>query len=406
MKKLAIVLTLLFSLWPGFARAQDDPTVEFSETFARGIAALTEGRHQEGIDCFTRCLELSPENATCAYNIACGHSLMDAKDLGFEWLGHAIDWGFAMTADNLEHLRTKDVDLANLRGDARFAPLVERAAAMQAKIQAYVNEPFVHAPASAPADQELGLLVVLHDAGVTKQVFENSPWTRVADEMGFVLVAPSATIPLGTSPEQGFTWFDDAEAYAARYWTYEKTITDAVAATRKRFKIDRNRIFVAGEGTGGIVAASIGFGGPGLFKGTIAIEAPLFEPLVKDRAKNAGTMGHAARFLWTRSASFLEGSEITREQYAQHVGRLLTSWGVEHTIETAPHYPRELSRATGSTETPSPEDMAKQQADMDAAYAEMIRGTLRSLLPQAEPATGEPAEAGNKHLEPVGSGRR
>jgi len=396
MKKLALVLTLLFSLWPGLARAQDDPAAEYRETFQRGIDALTEGRHQEGIDCFTRCLELSPENSTCAYNIACGHSLMDAKDLGFEWLGHAVDWGFAMTADNLELLRTKDADLANLRNDPRFAPLVDRARVMKEKIDTYVKEPFVHTPANTTADQELGLLVVLHEAGTTKDAIANSPWTRVADALGFVVVAPSATVPLGTTPENGFTWFDDAEAYVARYWTYEKPITDAVAAARKRFKIDRNRIFVAGEGMGGIVAASVGLGGPGLFKAFIAIEAPLFEPLVAERAKNAGSMGHVARFLWTRSASFLDDSGATREQYEQHVSRLLTSWGVEHSIGLAPHYPRILSRATGSEETPSPAEMAQQQIAMDDAYTQMLQETLRSLLAEPEPATGEPAEAGTK----------
>ena len=68
---------------------------------------------------FERARELGFNGLTCAYNIACCHSLEGNTDEAIAWLHTALDEGF-----NDLSLVTHDSDLDNLRGDTRFDKLV------------------------------------------------------------------------------------------------------------------------------------------------------------------------------------------------------------------------------------------------------------------------------------------
>jgi len=83
---------------------------------------------------FPRCAELYDglakelRSADHAYSAACCHALAGKPDLAFAALSTAIEYGFVDHGD-----LAKDDDLVSLRKDARFAPLVARAAPKSAK---------------------------------------------------------------------------------------------------------------------------------------------------------------------------------------------------------------------------------------------------------------------------------
>ena len=87
MQRIALIFTSAFFLCATlFSQTSDAWQVSFD----KGIADIQAGRHAEGIEAFKKCLELQPDHATCAYNIACGYSLKNELDPGFEWLGKAL----------------------------------------------------------------------------------------------------------------------------------------------------------------------------------------------------------------------------------------------------------------------------------------------------------------------------
>jgi hypothetical protein len=132
----------------------------------KGIDAAQAGKVDEGLGLFMSALEMLPTDSTSAYNVACCHSLKKEIDPAFEWLGKAVDWGFAAVKDDeLELIETKDADIANLRLDARFAPLAERLKARRKAAADFAASPAVYVPAALDGAATVPLLVVLHDDG-------------------------------------------------------------------------------------------------------------------------------------------------------------------------------------------------------------------------------------------------
>lgn len=122
--RIRVVRVLLFVLiaWIGGASQGVGQDKEARERiFKQGYDALTAGRLDESIASFRKCLELSPQDADCAYNMACSYTLKKDVDAGLEWLGKSIEWGY----NDLDHLR-QDPDLKALRQDARYQALVKQ----------------------------------------------------------------------------------------------------------------------------------------------------------------------------------------------------------------------------------------------------------------------------------------
>ncbi len=286
-----------------FAYAQE-PTpeqVEYQTTFKKGYDALVAGRHDEGIAAFQRCLELVPTDSTSTYNIACGYSMKGDVDQAFVWLDKAAELGFGNQDDNFQLASKTDPDLEKLRSDPRFAEFVAKMTARKKLIEEYYAKPAVYVPNALEGKAEVPLLVVLHDAGQTKESVIVGHWKAVADELGMALVAPSGKFPTAGEPANGMSWFDNLEAYVQRSWTYEKTVLDGVSAFQKERKLDRSRVVIAGEGQGGLLACSVGIGSPGLFKGVLALDA-IIPPHIVDKAPNAGKMGLGLRCLFDRAS--------------------------------------------------------------------------------------------------------
>lgn len=68
-----------------------------------------------------RAAEAINHNPLAMYNLACAFAVTGAPDSAFAWLGRAADAGYSQPDAILT-----DEDLASIRGDARFAALVER----------------------------------------------------------------------------------------------------------------------------------------------------------------------------------------------------------------------------------------------------------------------------------------
>lgn len=98
-------------------RLPDDELVlkALGDLYTRG------GRFEDGYAVDLELVRMLPEEDMVWYNLACSHALLGHLDQAFEALEQAVEHGY----DDLEHLQ-KDGDLAALRGDPRYAELMDR----------------------------------------------------------------------------------------------------------------------------------------------------------------------------------------------------------------------------------------------------------------------------------------
>ena len=359
----------------GAAHAQGGD--EYQKKFNEGIAALSSGDHQKGIDCFLRCIELSPKDSVSAYNVACGYSLMENLDPAFEWLDKAADWGFGNISGNIPHAK-QDGDLANLRSDPRFEAFIAKMERLEAErkvflesIEGYWSKPEIYVPEAVRALKAKPLLVVLHDHGATKEGLARGRWRKIADELGMALMAPSGKIPIGAKVEDGMTWFDNRDEYLQRYWTFEKHVNKGVSAFKKEHELDKERVYIAGEGLGAVVAFNVGVAAPRLYKGVVMLDSvPLLE-LAQPRAAVAAEAGFQAHLLFDSSSEL--GLRVGDQLGAQCklLGGQLDALAIRNSVtifEPDPESPEALSGA--------------------------LLVALRKLEPAPQELTGEPVDAG------------
>lgn len=294
---LAVLLVCFVMLVPAFAQAG---TSEYDKEQRKGYEALMAGRLDEGIASMKRCIELKPEDATSAYNLACGYSLKKELDTAFDWLNKSFDWGFGFSQlNNLTH-PDNDKDLDNLRTDPRYAAAMERMKAQHKAAEEYWSKPIVYVPAALAGAETVPLLVVLHAEGSTKDMaFEKGPWKKLADELGSALILPSARVPKVLKPEiapaQGMSWFG-FDYGTSTAWKYEKPVNDAVDAFKKEHKVDPTRVYIVGEGQGAMVAFNIAATKPGFYKGVVVLSGLPALQLAQAKLPNAIKAGQRAHF--------------------------------------------------------------------------------------------------------------
>lgn len=280
-----------------------DSARRYSEEFRRGFEHLQQGRYEAGVASMKRCLEISPDEPNCAYNIACGLARLGRVDEGLSWFERAADWGYGYDpfADDLAACEV-DEDLAPLRGSARFTAAVGRMRAYRDEVVAYVNAPAIHVPAGVDRDAPVPLVVVLHASGATKRAGVEGRWKRAADELRVAIVAPSACLPVQRDPARGTAWFLGVSDYSdpARTAAHETTILPAIDAIERRQRIDRTRIVLAGESEGAIVALRVAFAHPDVFSGVLADEGAFVPRLLAESAPRAHDLGLRVHMLLDR----------------------------------------------------------------------------------------------------------
>jgi predicted esterase len=306
-------------------RAQGPDTDEMNQ---KAIEALQAKKYDEGIALLKQVLEKLPKDRGTAYNLACAYSLKSDLDSGFEWLGRAIDWGWGSGSGTLvggngpsSHIEMTraDPDLENLRKDPRFAALVERMETLAKKFAEYSATAAVYIPERVAKLDEMPLLVVLHDVRSTKERVVSGRWKAIADELGTALVAPSGKVAVGSAPADGMAWFEDARTFRDAPGTYEKPVADAVAAFKKDHKLDKTRVFIAGEGVGCTLACDVAVRSPGLYRGAVGLEGALLTDLLAPNAPNAGKAGLKLKL-------FLDASRTKTTLPNQDVDKIVSSW--------------------------------------------------------------------------------
>lgn len=337
---LRLLALLPLVLLTPFAGAQEKESKESLNQ--KAIDQLKAGKYEEGAALLLRIFELPglAKDPDTAYNLACAYSLKGEVDQGFEWLEKAVDWGWGEGVGQLvggtkqiphAEMTRSDPDLAILRKDPRFEPLMERMAkaaekreARMKKGEAYAATAAIHIPEKVKGMAEMPVLIVLHDAGSTKDAVVAGRWKEIADELGFALLAPSGKVLVGDEPEKGMTWFEDLAGYKAKYSTFEKPVTDAFTAFKKEHPIDKSRVVIAGEGLGALVALNVAIGNPGLIKGAVALNGGLNADMMAAKAPSAGKMGLRARILFEEAALSKLMTETGKKE--EDGAKLLDSW--------------------------------------------------------------------------------
>jgi len=282
-------------LAPSPASAQSRATLsEWDKTRKKSVELIQASKYDEGTAELKRCLELLPDEPGVPYDLACVASIRSQLDASIEWLGKAIDHNLGLLSEkDLTHLEKGDNDLINVRKDARFAGLVERLKARRKAASDALTKPAIYVPEKLKDAESVPLLVVLHDRGETcVAALEKGPWKKVADELGFAVVAPSAACLAGADAAAGMRWFDLWTDYLKSPYVFEKGIPTALDLFKKTHKVDGARVYIAGMGEGGLMAFHVAASANGSYKGAVVWGATVLpaDSVVK-RAKIAANAG-------------------------------------------------------------------------------------------------------------------
>lgn len=334
---LACLVACVFSGAAAFAQVSDE---EYAREFRKGYDALVAGKLDDGIASMKRCLEMRSHDATAAYNLSCAYSLKKETDPAVEWFDKSVAWGFAFGQADAVEFANKDKDLEHIRSDERFVAALERMKEQIASAEKYAAAPVVYVPAALESAETVGLLVVLHDNGETKdKAFAEGPWKQLADELGYALIVPSAKVPTdresGFDPAKGMAWYAQLGEYEQNYWKYEKPVTDAVSAFRKQRKLDSARVHIVGVGGGAIPAFNIALSSPGLYKAVVLHRGAPNLRMAGAKAANAVKLGLKASILFPSQpvGEFAEMSAADYNALLDRIGPAVKSLGLECSLE-------------------------------------------------------------------------
>jgi serine/threonine protein kinase/predicted esterase len=342
---------------PGPSRAVDPlpavlasgPKPEYARSFQAGITALQSGEYDTAIAAFRCCLEIDPARSVPAYNIACGHALAGEVDQGIEWLGRAVDLGFGISPNRLKTAET-DPEIASLRADPRGAAILDRMREHGRRVREFARRPaIVLAPPTGPVAaigaksssasgangsasgtrRPAPLLVVLHDEGSTPQSVVAGAWAGIAHALGASLLAPCGSIPTKVDPEQGMTWYEDPQDLERKPLELEGDLEECVRSFLAHHEVDRDRIWIAGEGVGATVAFDAALRAPGLYKGVLLADGPIHPATPVERARRAASLGMRAGCLVEarKSAGDAAGASGVPVSSVEATGRWLAQCG-------------------------------------------------------------------------------
>jgi serine/threonine protein kinase/predicted esterase len=269
---------------------------EYEASFQDGITALQSRELPRAIEAFQRCLELDPTRSVCAYNVACGYALAGDVERGLEWLDRAADAGFGAEASRFQVAAT-DPEIANLRSLERGEAVLQRMRANGERIRAFAAEPAVRLLPGAADDELRPLLVVLHADGQTKLAVARGEWARVAESAGADLLAPSGALSVAADPEAGMRWLEEPNDLVRRSAECARNVMETVRTFLEDHPVDPDRVWIAGEGAGAMVAFEVALRAPGLFRGVILVDGPIHPDTSPDQARRAASLGLRAAFV-------------------------------------------------------------------------------------------------------------
>ncbi len=283
----------------------DEPwRAEFEELSQRGITALQARDLPAASAAFERCAELDASDPVCAYNLACARSLAGDVERGIEALERSASLGFGWDPARVR-VAESDPDIELLRADPRGARLLSELRRQQARAEAATS-------ASVHVDASLGgaapLLVVLHASGGSARATAAGPWLEVARELGAHLLAPCGPVPVGPSSEAR-AWFRRAAELTGELTPEQRRVLGEIERVLAEQAIDRERVWIAGEGASAMLAFELAVRNPGLFKAVVLADGPLHPGYSPGRVRRAAAVG--LRVLALVGARTLEFSRVS-----------------------------------------------------------------------------------------------
>mgnify|MGYP001352493529 CR=1 FL=1 len=264
---------------------------EFEREFQRGITALQARDLPAGREAFSRCGELDPTDPVTAYNLACACALDGDLEAGIEALERASKLGFGWEAARVRVAET-DPDIERLRSDPRGARILERLRADEARVLA-LTERALHVPPRAFSESDSApapLLVVLHADGSSAAAAAKA-WGALAQSLGAHLLAPSGSQPLEVNGELGAQWFKATARPAQDLAPHEARVLQAVESVLAAHPIDRERVWIVGEGASAMLAFELAARAPGLFRAAVLADGPIHPQYSPSEVRRAASVG-------------------------------------------------------------------------------------------------------------------
>jgi predicted esterase len=283
---LAFLLISLFAL-PLCAQGTADEQITLLNR--QVLEACQEKKYDQALRSLEQLNALQPEHTGNAYNFACVYSLRGNVEEGLVWLERAVSWGFGGARATIyvlgstapapqwhAQMAEKDLDLAKLRADPRFARLIERMRSTQKRVEEYTAKAGVFVPAALKEQKTVPVLVLLHRAGSDKEA-ALARWSRFAEQHGQVLLVPCAPVPMKEAAVTGMRWIDDAVAFrAGQDRNAALACVQQALAQLAAEGLQPASYSFAGEGEGGTLALLAAFANAKQTRGVCVVD-PLFD---------------------------------------------------------------------------------------------------------------------------------
>lgn len=301
--RVAGIAALLLGMAVG-ARAQDDVaplgdvvSIERRPGYVDAVVQIAKGEESAGLAVLARLAmewKDDPDLFLLHFNAGCGHARLKQLNEAFAELEQAVAGGYGVHPGRLANLAA-DPDLENLRADARFAALLQKAESLSVAIAASRKEliapyEFVPPPCAdaAEAKKPLPLLLVFHPYGEERAEFARRLYEPFCTAHRFALLAMSGRQIIG--PER-FAYFAGGGDFADGFRAEQRHAVIALGEMKKRVAIDPQRIYVSGFGQGAGLGFAVAMRNPQWVRGAVLFDGGYAPASLRDWSDAAVSWG-------------------------------------------------------------------------------------------------------------------
>jgi predicted esterase len=242
------------------AAEESEASRTYQENWQKAQDAFSAKDYQRAAAHYQKVTQVFPFEPTSRFQLACCFARLGDRDQALSALQVAVRFGWG----DREKLEQAD-DLKTLRTEPAFAQLLKDATAC------HEERWIIHAGKRVDPAQPAPLVIVLQGLGCLRA--EVPYWQPAVDQLGGVLVAPRAVTRVGPMLDG---WHRPAarDSTALDYFDLAaaaKRIDDATVAVKKRFRIDPDRVVLAGFSQGGGVALRLLGEHASRYRGAVAV---------------------------------------------------------------------------------------------------------------------------------------
>lgn len=218
---------------------------------------------EKGIELGLKADEAKPGDPLIHFNLARLYARSGNKERATHWFDMATRNGFvdiraAAIDPDLEHIRDEPAYKQTI---ARLHQVLELVEIEPQLIKLEPKDPLIVLPPGLDSQKPAPLLVLLHGIAEGAEGI-SSTWKDAAAERGAIIVAPHAGFKY---PEGVPDWGPAQEA--------EKVVLQGIEFAKSKYKVDSQRVVIAGFSPGGKLALIIGMRNAELIKGVITYAA-------------------------------------------------------------------------------------------------------------------------------------